>query len=111
MQGSLINRLGERSKQPDLQVGMGITIYSWSDRSAGTIQSISKSGKSFTFRYDKAVRTDKNGMSDCQQYKYEPIENGTLFTAFKTKNGSWKIKKDGRVVGIGYRDFYHDWSF
>lgn len=111
MSGSLINRIGERSKQPNPEIGMGITIYSYSDRSAGTIIEISKSGKSFVFQYDEAIRIDSNGMSDVQDYDYKRKPESKRFRAYKSKNGQWKIRKDGRVVGLGYRNFYHDYSF
>jgi hypothetical protein len=111
MVGSLINRVMQRCKQPNPEVGMGITIYSYSDRSAGTITEVSKSGKSFVFQYDEAIRIDKNGMSDCQDYEYRQKPESQRYKAYKTKQGQWKIRKDGRVVGLGYRNFYHDYSF
>lgn len=111
MRGSLINRIGENSKSPAPEVGMGLTIFSYTDRSAGTIVSVSKSGKRFKFQVDKAIRADKNGMSDSQDYTYEAMPGSKVMTAFKTKNGTWKIMKDGRGVALGYRNAYHDFSF
>lgn len=111
MRGSLINRLGENSKQPEPKVGMGVTIFSYTDRSAGTIVDVHMSGKKFWFTYDKAIRVDQNGMSDCQEYKYEQQPHGQTFEAYLNKKGQWKIRKDGRGLAIGYRQAYHDYSF
>jgi hypothetical protein len=52
-------------------IGMGVTIFHYTDRSAGTIVKISKSGKTIWFSEDKAIRTDSNGMSECQTYEYK----------------------------------------
>lgn len=44
--GSLINLLSDAGKQTiKPEVGMGITILSWTDRDAATIIEVSKSGK------------------------------------------------------------------
>lgn len=93
-------------------IGMGATVFHWTDRSAGTIERVSASGKRIWIRQDTATRIDKNGMSDCQEYSYAANPQGTLYEASLRKNGRW-ILKGGKdtVVGIDFRRAYHDYSF
>jgi hypothetical protein len=113
--GSLINHLYSRAAQIKPQVGMGATILCWTDRHAGTI--IEVTADSFVVQEDRATRTDKNGMSDCQSYSYEPDPNGPRTTFKRVKRGKakgdWRENgvKDGRGVLIGRRDKHHDYSF
>jgi len=46
--GNLMNRISEHSLSPTPAIGMGATIYMWSDRHAATVVAISKSGKRIT---------------------------------------------------------------
>lgn len=119
--GNLINRLMEESATPEPEVGMGATVCLWSDRNAATITEVIryKSGpKAGTVRAVKtrpcrAIRTDQNGMSDAQTYRYEEMPNAPETT--------WTLRKDGRFVkqgetsyttlAIGFRDAYYDYSF
>lgn len=111
--GNLINRIGENFKGKTPEVGMGATLYSYSDRYAYTIIRVSANGKSLWATLDKAIRIDENGMSDSQSYRYETIENSheELFTL--RKDGRWHkgTTLGGLVLGIGHRDAYHDYSF
>lgn len=118
MYGSIHNRLAENSKQPKPEVGMGVTVMMYTDRKAGTIRDVHVNGKRFWFTIDKAIRTDKNGMSECQDYTYEDQPNSQIYEAYLNKHGVWKIrnKKNGPGLGgtglaIGYRRAYHDFSF
>ena len=106
MQGSLINRMAERSKSPEPEIGMGATELLYSDRHAYTI--IAKTRCTITVQQDKAIRTDKNGMSDCQTYDFERDPEGTVKIVRKTKRG-WK--SHGTRFAIGYRDEHYDFSF
>lgn len=92
-------------------IGLGVTVYHWSDRSAGTITKISKSGKTIWFRQDTATRTDKNGMSDTQSYSYQPNPEGREYRATLRKDGTWRCSGGKQHVGLGYRRAYHDYSF
>ena len=49
-----------------------------------------------------------NGMSESQNYRYEPNTNGRTWTFRLTAKG-WRSK--GAAVLIGYRRAYHDYSF
>lgn len=111
MQGSLINRLVENSKQDAPKIGDGATVLMYTDRKAGTIIAISKSGKRLTVQEDEAERTDNNGMSDCQSYKYTPDPQGRTWEFSQRKNGTWKEVKGSSGLWIGKRDKRHDFSF
>lgn len=97
--------------QPAPAVGMGITILHWTDRSAGTIHKVSPSGKTFWFTEDKATRIDGNGMSESQNYRYEPQPDAPLRMARQRVNGQWRVSGDGKAIMLGNRAAYHDYSF
>lgn len=120
MYGNLINRMMEASATPEPEVGMGATVCLWSDRHAATITEViryktgPKAGqvKGVKTRACKAIRTDNNGMSEAQAYRYE--ENPDAPEAV------WTLRKDGRFIkrgskyttlAIGFRDAYYDYSF
>jgi hypothetical protein len=94
------------------KVGMGATLLMWSDRKAMTVVEV-KSKKTIRLTYDKAIRTDTNGMSDSQSYRYEQDERGIPLQATLRKDGRWRISgyKTGGVIVLGERDAYHDYSF
>lgn len=95
------------------EVGMGATICMWTDRRPCTVLTVS--GKTVTIQLDHANRTDKNGMSEEQDYTYERNPNGAILTFTLRKNGRWIKKGDtmehGNSLSIGIREKYHDFSF
>ena len=110
--------------QPEPTVGMGATILCWTDRHAGTIVKVWKDRKVYLIEVqeDKATRTDKNGMSECQEYSYEANPAGltTTFMMTKTKGwiqayvgetGRWRQIQGGNGLRIGERRKYNDFSF
>ena len=111
--GNLINRVMDATKQPTPEVGMGATETYYSDRQAGTIVRI-VSPKAVEWVEDKATRTDKNGISESQDYTYE-FGTGPATTFTLRKNGRWVRKGQGLRSGngliIGIRDQYEDPSF
>jgi hypothetical protein len=111
--GSFHNGLFANAKQPKPEVGMGATVLGWSDRHAGTVIEVSKSGKRIKVRLDKATRIDKNGMSESQEYTYEPDPDGTEYTFSLRQDGKWRLvgEAKGKTVALGYRRHYHDFSF
>lgn len=124
--GSMMNHLYSRMTkgQPDPVVGMGATILAWSDRYAGTIETVipTKDGWRVTVREDKATRVDTNGMSECQEYTYAPNPEGALYRfEFKPAKGWFEIrlnpdtnrwvKTGGPGLRIGERRKYYDFSF
>jgi hypothetical protein len=92
-------------------VGDGATIQHWSDSTAATVVQVSASGKRIVLQEDKATRLDKNGMSESQEYSYEPDTNGTLHFATLRQDGRYRITGSKRLVSLGIRRKYHDYSF
>ena len=125
--GSLTNHLYSRMviNQPEAAVGMGATVMGWTDRYGCTVIDVFKKGSSqyVTVQEDHAKRTDKNGMSDDQDYEYTPNEEGRTWTFKKEKDGRWsevlfststnRYKKHGSGSGmrLGVRDRHYDYSF
>lgn len=112
--GSLNNRICERSKSDAPTVGMGVTEFCWSDRHAYEVIEV-KDDRHITVRSYKCIRTDNNGMSDCQDYRYESDPNGSTHSLFLTKQGVWR-ERFGRKLGcnkwrVGYAEEYYDYSF
>lgn len=110
--GSLQNLIADQSgDSAKPEVGQGVTIVSWTDRSAGTIIEVSKTGHKIVVQDDTAIRTDSNGMSDAQSYRFERNTNGGITEATRRKDGSYRVKGGSQRVLIGVRDSYHDYSF
>lgn len=124
--GSLVNHLHARGVkgQPTPEVGMAATMLSYSDRHAATISQVETiRGKLYiTVQEDTAVRVDKNGFSECQDYEYSPNPNGRTETFRQDAQGMWervyKNPETGRWkksqcggLRIGHRESYHDFSF
>ena len=121
--GNLMNRLMESAKQTEPEVGMGATITMHSDRYAVTIVGVElfKSGPNkgkasrIQVQRDDAVRADKNGMSESQEYTYTPNPKAQKQTFTVRRDGSWReagsVGNDGSGLIIGDRDEYYDYSF
>lgn len=103
----LANILRVKSEKPE--PGMGCTFFHYTDRSCGTVVRISASGKTVWVKADRAVRIDKNGMSECQHYRYERMEGPAIRVSLR-KDGQWR-DTSGMKVAFGFRDAYHDYSF
>lgn len=109
--GSLINNI-----LPDAQafeVGDGATICHWTDRTACTVIGVSPSGKTVTLQADRAIRTDKNGMSDAQTYRYERdpeghVRKARLLGTSRARRAGWYSGGERVVPG---RRAHHDFSF
>lgn len=112
MTGSLINNVlgaGVPARAPE--VGDGMTICHWTDRTACTVVEVSASGKTIVVQYDTAERADANGMSDAQSYNYRANPDGVKRTARLGRDGRYRIGgKRGNAVVPGRRAF-HDFSF
>jgi hypothetical protein len=116
---SVINEIyGRMNSTDNIEVGTGATVLFYSDRAAATVVEVHTNPKGEVNRvgikYDNAVRTDNNGMSDAQSYRYEAGEGPTIYFT-KRKNGAFVREGDqmrsGQKVLIGKRDHYHDYSF
>lgn len=110
MEGNIMNRFMESASQPAPKVGDGATICQFSDRKAGTIIEVSKSGKTIKIQLDDYRRVDENGMSDAQTYEYSPNPQGIVYEA-RLRNGKWKTLHTKYGVIIGRRDQHHDYSY
>lgn len=76
-------------EMPEIKVGDGVSYVIHTDRHAGTVIAVSKSGKTLTMQLDKATRTDKNGQSECQEHTYERNPDGLILKF------TWREKKKG----------------
>jgi hypothetical protein len=124
--GSMVNHLYARGVkgQPTPVVDMPATLLFYSDRHAATISKVETiRGKLYiTVQEDNAVRIDKNGMSEIQEYEYSRNPNGREMMFRQAANGMWEgVRKNAETgrfkktdVGglrIGTRESYHDFSF
>lgn len=116
--GSFFNYLMANSMSIP-EVGKGATILHWTDRSAYFVNEVSSDGKEVVIERAKAVRTDNEGMSESQSYKYErdvDVEPETLrFTYGKWRRvyTNWEGKRETSPVNIifGTMREYYDYSF
>ena len=117
--GSLQNHLMSTSNNPvKPEVGMGVTEVCWTDRHPYTIIKV-ESEREIVVQADKAIRQDKNGMSECQDYRFETDTRGNvsvlvLKKSKKSPSGKWVRKGDsinGTRYLLGERREYHDYSF
>lgn len=111
--GNLMNRIQEGVAVLTPVVGMGGTILMFSDRVAVTVVEVAP--KRIVVQEDEAIRTDTNGMSDSQQYRYEPNPKGSKTAFSLRKNGAWieegKPMRSGTHILLGERDHYYDYGF
>lgn len=122
---SLVNHLHARGVigQPTPVAGMGVTFLRWTDRSPGTIFRVFTVGKTqyIETRDDDYTRTDKNGMSESQEYTFKTRVNGRRRYFRIGRKGLWEearqneqgrwVKAGGPGLRIGDRGAYHDFSF
>ena len=112
---SLSNLIIGNARQPVPRVGMGATILLWTDRNAATITAVRDNGRTVYVQRDRAIRTDNNGMSECQEYRY--VANPDSLPQVFTRRKSGEYVEKGRTLGDGYRlaigqrNEYHDFSF
>lgn len=80
--GSFVNYLmGNNSTKPE--VGKGATLLMWTDRHAYEVMEVLNDGKRVRLRQYDAERTDDNGMSDSQSYKYEKLNETDEFYVWR----------------------------
>jgi hypothetical protein len=121
--GSLTNHVLSRAVigQPHPVVGMAATILSWTDRHPATVVHVYANAQVIEVQEDRSFRTDSNGMSESQTYRYmrDPVgskyhfrrdKNGCWHEVIATSRGRWK-KTGGMGLRIGEREEYRDFSF
>lgn len=104
---------GDRVRPDLFCVGDGATLCLPTDRYAGTVVSMSKSGKTIRWQYDRAIRVDDNGMSDVQEYRYERNPDAPIREYTLRKNGRY-IEKGGSLTSaflVPGRCEYRDFSY
>lgn len=92
-------------------IGQGVTICLWSDREPATIINVTPSGKTITIQEDKWTRIDNNGLSESQEYEYEPNPGGTIHVARLRKDGTYRIVGSKTKVSLRGRRKFHDFCF
>jgi len=91
------------------------TVCGYSDRHPVTVIATNRSGKTKWVRADRAVRTDTNGQSEDQTYRYfaDPAGREEVYTL--RRNGRWVRKGESQADGtgllLGVREEYWDPSF
>lgn len=103
------NLLMEGTAHVRPEVGMAATVCFHTDRHAGTITQVSKTGGSFIVQRDKAIRTDSNGQSDAQSYTYERDPHGSEYHFRRTARGYRCASTTGII--FGRRDEFMDPTF
>lgn len=96
---------------PNLVLGMGATIYSYSDRTPATVIRITHNGKRIILQEDYSIRVDKNGISENQEYQYQTNTSGVLIYATLRKDGRFRVTATNQLVSLGPRQKYYDYSF
>lgn len=92
------------------EVGMGCTYSYTNDSYAATVVAVNAKKTKVTVQGDRAIRTDSNGLSEAQSYRYSPDVNGSLKTFTLRKDGGWW--PEGDPIGshprlsLGKRDSY-----
>lgn len=89
--GSVINRIAERSKGMKPEVGMGVTECCYTDRNPWEVIEV-KDEKHIVVRELDYERTDDNGMSECQKYRYFPKPDGEI-RHLVLRNGRWRDRE------------------
>ena len=132
--GGLINRMQEGAAVTTVpSVGDGATMFLYSDRHAYTVRevTVSPSGKTITIKAtrDRAIRKDKNGFSESQEYEFTTVgtpESGDVFKSvsgkpfrnvyFEAKPGDtdeWpegSLRMGSTILRVGRRDEYYDFT-
>lgn len=123
---SIMNHLHSRAVigQPEPEVGMGATILCWTDRTPATIIEVIRTWKilHIVIQEDRAIRTDKNGMSESQTYDFTPNLEARKQRYRRSAPGKWQavalnentgrwVATGGNGLRIGERDKYHDFTF
>ena len=89
---------------------MGATLALGSDRYPYEVIEI-KTPKKIVIRSMDAVRIDKNGLSEDQEYKYSSNPKGITYIVTLRKDNKWKVEKSTMVIKLGYAERYSDPHF
>lgn len=92
-------------------LGMGATIHVGSDSYPATVIQVTRNGKRVVVQEDIATRIDNNGMSDSQDYTYEPNPDGEIHVATLRKDGRYREVGGKIPISIGFRRKFYDFCF
>ena len=99
----------------DVKEGMGGTVSVGSDSYPVTVVTVFPGGRGVLVQDDNAVRVDKNGISESQEYEYSENLQGCIDHFTLRRNGRWIRKgssmRQGTPLHIGHRRMYRDPSF
>jgi len=102
------------TQQQKPEVGIGVTGSIGSDRYPYTVVEI-VNARTIVIQQDSFKRTDKNGMSEQQEYEYSRNPDAERITLTLRSGDRWKKKGDplhqGYCFFIGDRRAYQDPSF
>ena len=107
------------------KIGDGATVCFFSDRRAGTIINVSKSGKKVDVQLDKATLINRDELEfspggfcchveGIQKYAYEPDPDGVIWRFSLRKNGKYVRSGDsinGTRLILGIRAEHYDFNF
>lgn len=97
------------------QVGDAATMYIGSDRYAGTIVAVSKSGKTVSFRDDSSRPAEGHDHYGTQKYTYHAAPEAMTRELSLRKSGSWRpvgsCDRGGYGLIMGKRQTYSDPHF
>jgi hypothetical protein len=113
--GSLVNHILSNTIDSNPQVGMGATEFLWTDRRPWRVVEVVKENKEVKIAYINAVRIDKNGMSEEQEYDYSNHSDHTI--TLVRRGNSWRTWNELHQqwckmnIKFGYAEQYYDFSF
>lgn len=126
--GSLVNYMHSMAiiGQPEVYVGMPVTMLSWTDRHPATVIQLFKVGKSIIMRIQsdnyEAVPRENTKYGDHIEYSYSPNPEGATYTYKQGSDNRWcevYFKEDTKRwvksgcggIHLGQREKYFDPSF
>lgn len=110
--GSLTNRIIEHSVSPTPFVGMGATVYGYSDRYAATVTAVNKTGKTIELTEDTVTKWDPWPSGYGTAFAPNPTGRKWVATLRTVKGGKvWRTKGVGDGVTLGTRAAYRDPHF
>lgn len=105
-----LKRLIMKIERFNVKVGDGVTINLYSDCHGATV--IKRTPYTITIQQDLAIRTDNNGMSECQEYMFERNPKGAISTyRWSNKYGCFCNSGDQSIKITNGRYEYFDYSF
>jgi hypothetical protein len=99
-----------KNEKVDVAVGTGATYIVGSDSYAATVIEV-RTPKLIVIQFDKATRTDSNGLSEQQEYSFQLDPTGQKEVVSLRRDGRWRVKLTNILVEVGKRYHYSDPNF